>query len=116
MSPSDVQLVVVPGPQLDQVLRHKQVDVVAVGAWEAPFAGRIEAEGGVRVLFTDYDVLGPMVVGSDVMKKSFIEQHPQVVRDLVTASAKAVDWADSHLEQQGRSSPKSSKSAAIIQT
>jgi ABC-type nitrate/sulfonate/bicarbonate transport system substrate-binding protein len=32
MKRSDVQLVVVPGPQLDQVLRHKQVDVVATGA------------------------------------------------------------------------------------
>src|SRR5208282_2733540 len=33
MSLSDVQLVAVPGPQLEQVLRHKQVDVAAVGAW-----------------------------------------------------------------------------------
>ena len=102
MSPSDVQLVVVPGPQLDQVLRHKQVDVAATGAWEAIFAGRIAAEGSVRVLFTAYEVLGPMALSSNIMRKSFIEQHPQAVRDFVTASAKAVDWTDGHPEEAKR--------------
>jgi ABC-type nitrate/sulfonate/bicarbonate transport system substrate-binding protein len=100
MMSSDVQLVVVPGPQLDQVLRHKQVDVVATGTmWQTTFAGRIEGEGGVRVLFTGYDVLGPIALDANVMKKSFIEQHPQVVRDFVTASAKAADWTEAHPNQ-----------------
>jgi ABC-type nitrate/sulfonate/bicarbonate transport system substrate-binding protein len=54
-----VNLITVPGPQLEQILRHKQADVVAVGEWQAIFAGRIEETGGVRVLFTDYDMLGP---------------------------------------------------------
>jgi hypothetical protein len=48
----DAQLITAPGPQLDQILRHKQADVIAVGAWQSAFAGSIEAEGGVRVLFT----------------------------------------------------------------
>lgn len=100
MKPSDVQLVVVPGPQLDQVLRHKQVDVAATGAgWQTTFEGQIEAGGGVRVLFTDYDVLGSIGLGNTIMSKSFVEQHPQLVRDLVTTSAKAADWANTHLDQ-----------------
>lgn len=100
MKPSDVQLVVVPGPQLDQVLRHKQVDVVATGAgWQTTFEGKIEAGGGVHVLFTDYDVLGAMGLGNTIMSKSFVEKHPQLVRDLVTTSAKAADWANTHLDQ-----------------
>jgi ABC-type nitrate/sulfonate/bicarbonate transport system substrate-binding protein len=99
MSLSDVQLVTVPGPQLEQVLRHKQVDVAATGAWQTVFAGKMAAEGGVRVLFTAYDVLGPIMLDGNVMKKSFIEQHPQVVRDLVTLSAKAGDWTEGHMEQ-----------------
>ena len=81
MSLSDVQLVAVPGPQLEQVLRHKQVDVAAVGAWQTVFAGKMKAAGGVRVLFTAYDVLGTIMLDGDVMKKSFIAEHPQAVRD-----------------------------------
>ena len=92
----DVQLISIPGPQLDQILRHKQADVVAVGAWQTIFAGKIEAEGGVRVLYTDYDVLGNIVLGSDVMEKAFIDKHPQAVRDFVTAAARTVDWSEAH--------------------
>lgn len=96
LKPDDVKLVVVPGPQLEQVLRHKQVDVVAVGAWQAVFGGKIEAGGGVRVLFTDYDVLGDIVLGTNAMTKAFIAEHPQAVKDFVTASARATDWATEH--------------------
>ena len=100
MKASDVQLIVVPGPQLDQILRHKQADVVATGAvWQDTFAGQIEAEGGVRVVFDDYEVLGSLGLGNTIMNKSFVEKHPQLVKDFVTTSAKAVDWADAHPEQ-----------------
>lgn len=92
----DAKLITVPGPQLDQILRHREADIVAVGAWQSIFAGKIEAEGGVRVLFTDYDVLGPIVLGTDAMEKAFIEKHPQAVKDFVTLSGKAADWTVEH--------------------
>ena len=87
-------LITVPGPQLEQVLRHKQADVVAVGEWQSVFAGKIEEGGGVRVLFTDYELLGPIVLGMTAMKKEFIAAHPQAVQAFVTTCAKAVDWSD----------------------
>lgn len=99
LHPDAVDLVTVPGPQLEQILRHKQTDVVAVGAWQSVFAGKIEADGGVRVLFTDYDVLGTIVLGNDAMEKSFIAQHRQAVRDFVTASARAADWTVEHPDE-----------------
>jgi ABC-type nitrate/sulfonate/bicarbonate transport system substrate-binding protein len=95
----DAKLIIVPGPQLDQILRHKQADVVAVGAWQSIFAGKIEAEGGARVLFTDYDVLGPIVLGSTAMEKAFIDRHPQAVKDFVTASDRAADWTEEHPDE-----------------
>jgi ABC-type nitrate/sulfonate/bicarbonate transport system substrate-binding protein len=95
----DVKLVVVPGPQLEQVLRHKQSDVVAVGAWQAVFGGKIEAGGGTRVVFTDYDVLGDIVLGTNAMTRAFVDRHPQAVRDFVTASAQATDWATEHPDE-----------------
>jgi ABC-type nitrate/sulfonate/bicarbonate transport system substrate-binding protein len=95
----DVKLVKVPGPQLDEALRERQADVVAVGAWQGPIAAKIAAEGGVRVLFTDHDVLGDIVLASNAMETRFIDQHPQAVKEFVTASAKAVDWVAEHPEE-----------------
>jgi ABC-type nitrate/sulfonate/bicarbonate transport system substrate-binding protein len=91
-----LKLITVPGPQLDQILRHKQADVVAVGGWQAIFSGRIEAEGGVRVLFTDYDVLGDITLSNIATKRAFIDAHSQAVKDLVTQSARTADWSASH--------------------
>lgn len=91
-----VNLIAAPGPQLEQILRHKQADIVAVGEWQAIFAGKIEETGGVRVLFTDYEVLGNIVLGTVAMNRAFIDAHPQAVRDFVTTSAKAVDWTRDH--------------------
>ena len=51
-------LVVVPGPQLEQTLRSNQVDIAAVGYWQATFNGQILDHGGVRAVFDDTDVLG----------------------------------------------------------
>jgi ABC-type nitrate/sulfonate/bicarbonate transport system substrate-binding protein len=102
LRPDAVDLVAVPGPQLEQILHHKQTDVVAVGAWQSVFAGKIQADGGVRVLFTDYDVLGTIVLGNDAMEKTFIAQHGQAVRDFVTASARAADWTAEHPDEAKR--------------
>jgi len=96
LKPEIVKLITVPGPQLEQVLRHKQADVVSVGAWQAVFAGKIQADGGARVLFTDYDVLGAIVLGSYAMKKSFIAKHRLAVGQFVTAAARAVNWSQAN--------------------
>lgn len=93
------KLVTIPGPKLDQTLRDRQADVVAVGAWQSPIAAKIAAEGGVRVLFTDYDVLGDIVLGNVVMNQAFVDRHPQVIKEFVTASAKATDWAAAHPDE-----------------
>ena len=99
LSKDDVKLVTVPGPQLDRTLRDRKADVVAVGAWQNQIAGKIAAEGGVRVLFTDHDVLGDIVLGNIVMNKAFLDQHAPAVKEFVTASAEASDWAAEHPDE-----------------
>ena len=94
-----MKLIAVPGPQLDQTLRDRQADVVAVGAWQSPIAAKIASESGVRALFTDHDVLGDIVLASNAMEKSFIDQHPRSVKELVTASAEAADWVAQHPDE-----------------
>ncbi|MFZ0098229.1 MAG: ABC transporter substrate-binding protein, partial [Gemmobacter sp.] len=46
-------LVVVPGPQLEQVLRSGQVDVSAFGYWQTTFTGAALKNGGLRAVFDD---------------------------------------------------------------
>jgi ABC-type nitrate/sulfonate/bicarbonate transport system substrate-binding protein len=99
LNEDDANLIAVPGPQLEQVLRHKQIDMAAVGAWQSVFAGKIELEGGVRVLFTDYDVLGTISLGSDTMEKAFVDVHSQAIKDFVTISARAADWTAEHPDE-----------------
>ena len=89
-------LVVVPGPQLEQTLRSRQVDIAAVGYWQATFNGALLANGGVRAVFDDTDVLGDIAGGFAVLRRDFVEAHPEAVRAFVEQSARAADWSREH--------------------
>lgn len=88
-----VQLVTVPGPQLEQTLRSKQVDIIAVGHWQATFDGQLRKNGGVRAIFSDTDILGEIAGGFIVLKRDFIKAHPDAVKVFVEQSGRAADWA-----------------------
>ncbi len=91
VSRDDVQLLVMS--HHEEVLRQKQVDVVApVGAQ----IDKMEAAGGVRVLFTDYDVIGNQTHCGLFMRDGFIKEKPGVVKQFVEANARAADWAREH--------------------
>lgn len=86
-------LIVVPGPQLEQTLRSKQVDVAALGYWQATFEGKLKEGGGVRAIFDDTDVLGEIAGGFIVLRRDFIAAHPKAARDFVEQSTRAADWS-----------------------
>ncbi len=89
MSKDEVQLLVMS--HHEEVLRQGLVDVVApVGAQ----IDKMEAGGGVRVLFTDYDI-----IRNQTHCGMFIKDNPESVRQFVEASAKAADWAKDHPEE-----------------
>jgi ABC-type nitrate/sulfonate/bicarbonate transport system substrate-binding protein len=92
-------LVVVPGPQLEQVLRSGQVDISAFGYWQTTFEGAARAEGGLRAVFDDTDVLGEIAGGFTVLRRDWVEAHPQAARAFVEQSARALDHAREHPEQ-----------------
>lgn len=87
------QLVMVPGPQLEQTLRSKQVDIVAVGHWQSTFDGNLRKNGGVRPIFSDIDILGEIAGGFIVLKRNFIDAHPKAVNTFVQQSGRAADWS-----------------------
>jgi ABC-type nitrate/sulfonate/bicarbonate transport system substrate-binding protein len=93
------KLVVVPGPQLEQTLRSHQVDIAAVGYWQATFDGKLRADGGVRAVFDDTDVLGEIAGGFAVLRRDFIVAHPDAARHFVEESARASDWSNAHPEE-----------------
>jgi len=99
LSPRSAKLVVVPGPQLEQTLRAKQVDVAGVGYWQATFGGQLLADGGVRPIFTDTDVLGEIAGGFVVFRRDLVESHPKAARYFVEGAVRAADWSAQNPEE-----------------
>jgi ABC-type nitrate/sulfonate/bicarbonate transport system substrate-binding protein len=91
--------VVVPGPQLEQVLRSKQVDVSAFGYWQTTFEGVALKNGGLRAIFDDTDVLGEIAGGFVVLSREFVKEHPEASKIFVEQSARALDYAREHPEE-----------------
>lgn len=90
------KLVVVPGPQLEQTLRSKQVDISAVGYWQSTFNGVLVGNGGVRAVFDDTDVLGDLAGGFVVLRRDFVKANPEAARHFVEQAARAADWSAEH--------------------
>lgn len=85
--------IVVPGPQLEQVLRSGQVDISAFGYWQTTFEGMAKQKGGLRAIFDDTDVLGEIAGGFIVLRRDFIEKHPEAAKVFVEQSEHALDYA-----------------------
>lgn len=92
-------LIVVPGPQLEQVLRSGQVDVSAFGYWQTTFTGAALQNGGLRAVFDDTDVLGEIAGGFIVLRRDWIEAHPKEAKAFVEGSVKALDYARENPEE-----------------
>jgi ABC-type nitrate/sulfonate/bicarbonate transport system substrate-binding protein len=92
--PTDkLNILVVPTPQHEQVLRSKQVDaIVAV----SPISDNILEGGGTRVLTTLYDIFGKNIGGAGfgiIVRDDLIRKNPELVRRLVAAWVKTDLWA-----------------------
>jgi ABC-type nitrate/sulfonate/bicarbonate transport system substrate-binding protein len=89
LSPSDVQLVVLPYENMEQALKSGQIDVIAPNG---NFWKKAETDGGVRALFTDAEITGDQVKTGTFMSTDFIEKHPDIARKFVNATVKAIEW------------------------
>jgi len=85
-----VTLVVIPPVNGEQVLRQRQVDIAVLGDI---YRDRALETGGLRSLFSDYELFGKFTAGSYVMKTDFIEKHPRTVRKFVAGVARALEWS-----------------------
>lgn len=86
---AQVQLVVVPPNDTEEALRRGQIDVGVLGGVLQDHA---IATGGLRTIFSDYDLFGAFAGGQYVFRDDFIAANPETVRTFTTAVAKAIEW------------------------
>lgn len=84
-----VQLVVLPPNDTEQAVRRGQVDAGALGS---VLQDRAVAAGGLRSLFSDFELFGTFPGGQYVFRNDFIAKNPDTVRTFTTGVAKAIEW------------------------
>ncbi|MBW5486443.1 ABC transporter substrate-binding protein [Streptomyces bambusae] len=85
-----VEALVVPPVNTEQALRQGQIEVGVLGG---VLRDKALAAGGIRPLFTDFELLGAFSAGTYVLTRRFIEDNPDTVRTFVTGVAKAIEWS-----------------------
>lgn len=85
-----VEPLVVPPVNTEQSLRQRQIQVGVLGD---VLRDKAVAEGGIRPLFTDFQLLGAFSAGTYVMTKRFLRQNPGTAKTFVTGVARAIEWA-----------------------
>lgn len=85
-----VQLVVLPPNDTEEAIRRGQVDAGALGGI---LQDRAKAQGDIRELFKDTEILGPLNGGQYVLRDDFVKDNPKASRELTTGIAKAIEWA-----------------------
>ncbi|MGW7432427.1 ABC transporter substrate-binding protein [Streptomyces sp. NPDC054861] len=85
-----VEPLVVPPVNTEQSLRQKQIDVAVLGGI---LRDKALATGGIRPLFTDFQLLGAFSAGTFVMTDRFLERNPDTARTFVTGVGKAIEWS-----------------------
>lgn len=91
-----INFVVIPDDQAEQTLATGNTDLAII---HAPFSGRADHADKLVRLWSDFDLdggLGGMQPYSAHGK--FIREHPESVKDVVTALAKAANWVNAHPE------------------
>ena len=85
-----VTLVVMPPVNTELALRQHQVDVAAL---YDVFRDRALERGGLRSLFTDYELFGKLTAGTYVMRTDFIRKNEKTTQQFVSAVARAIEWS-----------------------
>ena len=84
-----VQMVVLPPVNGEQALRSGQVDVATL---QSVLRDKALERGGLRKLFSDYELFGAFTAGTYVFANSFLKQNPRTVEKFVIATARAIEW------------------------
>lgn len=86
-----VQLVVIPSANAEQILRSKQVDAARLSELSKE---RALEKGGIRELTNDLEIYGgPFGAGTYSFSEEYIKKNPNTVKTFVNGVAKALEWS-----------------------
>ncbi|MEV4641723.1 ABC transporter substrate-binding protein [Actinoplanes sp. NPDC049548] len=85
-----VELIVVPPVNTEQSLRQGQIDVASLSG---PLRDKALERGGIRPLYSDFELLGAFTGGSYVLRNDFLKKNPETVKTFTTGVAKAIEWS-----------------------
>lgn len=94
---SKINFLVVPDDKQEQTLEQGGIDLAII---HAPYSGRAEYNDKLVKLWSDYDLdggLGGMAPYS--VNGKFAKEHPQAVKDFVTAIAKTANWVNANPDE-----------------
>jgi ABC-type nitrate/sulfonate/bicarbonate transport system substrate-binding protein len=93
----DVTLVPLPALDSEAALRQGQVDAAYMGVTALNAA---KAQGGLKILATDVDFVGPYNGGGFHLTEKFIKENPTTTKTLVAGVAKANDYIATHTRDE----------------
>ena len=91
MQPGDIEFVDMPPPDMPSALAAGAIDAYFVGE---PHAAKAELNGTGRVLYYAKDIWPRFVSCVLVVRDELINEHPEIVRDLVRGIAESGEWAE----------------------
>lgn len=94
---AQVMMVVLPPVNCELALRNHQVDLAS---FSVLLRDKALERGGIRMLFSDYEVHGAFNAGSFVMSKRFITENPNTARKFVQGVGRAIQWARTSPREQ----------------
>ena len=93
MQPDDINFVDMPPPDMPSALASGAIDAYFIGE---PYAAKAEMQGTGRVLYYAKDIWPHFVSCVLVVRDELINEHPEIVRDLVRGIAESGEWAERH--------------------
>ncbi len=93
MQPEDINFVDMPPPDMPSALAAGAIDAYFVGE---PHAAKAQVDGTGRVLYYAKDIWPHFVSCVLVVRDELINEHPEIVRDLVRGIAESGEWAEQH--------------------
>lgn len=85
-----VELTVLPPVNTEQSLRQGQVEVATL---QGIFKDKALERGGLRLLFSDFELYGEFTAGAYVVNKKLLASSPKTVGKFVEGVSKAIEWA-----------------------
>lgn len=96
LDPSGINIVEIPPPEMPAALASSQIDGYFVGE---PFAGKVLLSGAGKRFLNVESIWPGFICNLLIVRQELIRDHPEWVRELVSASALSGAWAEGHVEE-----------------